>query len=121
MTEYVSRKLDPLERRAIKNAATPIVDGIHSAGAYFDWSWAGCGFGQLSFDFDRETEILSCNNEYMSRDDVRKILHAFADFVADRVLLDDCPEEVPLINLAEERAEFRREEDEWEKEHGQGT
>ena len=61
---------------------------IHSADAYFDWSWAGKGFGQLSFSLDRENGKLSCNNECMSRDSVRELLRAFADHIADTVELE---------------------------------
>lgn len=65
------------------------ITGIHSASAYFDWSWAGRGFGQLSFSFDRETGKITCNNECMSRESVRELLHAFADHLADTMELED--------------------------------
>lgn len=62
---------------------------VHNANAYFDWSWLGCGFGQLSFSKDKETGELTCMNECMGREAVRKLLHAFADHLADNVRLLD--------------------------------
>lgn len=63
----------------------PVVTAAHGASAYFDWEWHGCGFGQLSFDFDRGTGLWECSNEGMDPDRVRKLLHAFADYVADNL------------------------------------
>lgn len=63
---------------------------IWDGSAYFDWYRNGTGFGQLSFSVDPTTKRITCENECMSRKSVRKILHAFADEVADRaVLLDE--------------------------------
>lgn len=65
-----------------------VVHGVHHAQAYFDWGWQGCGFGQLSFSMDKGGKI-TCMNECMGREAVRKLLHAFADYVADNAVLDD--------------------------------
>ena len=65
------------------------IGGIHHANVYFDWVWAGRGFGQLSFSMNRETGVITCNNECMSRDSVRQILRALADHIADNVELED--------------------------------
>ena len=65
------------------------ISGFHSANVYFDWSWAGKGFGQLSFSMNRETGVITCNNECMSRDSVRLLLHAMADHLADTMELED--------------------------------
>jgi hypothetical protein len=62
---------------------------IHNARAYFDWSWQGVGFGQLSFSYDRSSGRLSCNNECMSRESVRTLLRALADHIADNAILSD--------------------------------
>jgi hypothetical protein len=62
---------------------TPIVDDAMVANAYFNWSWKGCGFGQLSFSF--EDGKWSCSTEMMGPESTRKLLHAFADHVADRL------------------------------------
>ena len=78
------------ETREIVGPFKPIVvHGLHHAGAYFDWGWKGCGFGQLSFDYDNETGKITCMNECMGREAVRQLLHAFADYVADNAVLDD--------------------------------
>lgn len=65
------------------------ISSVHGANAYFDWSWAGRGFGQLSFSLNRETGKLTCMNECMSRKSVRELLHAFADHIADNCILED--------------------------------
>jgi len=77
--------MDHAERAAMREANPPVVDGAHSAHAYFDWRWKGCGFGQFSFHYDHETEKWSCSNEVMGPEASRKLLHAFADFVADNL------------------------------------
>ncbi len=38
---------------------------------------------------NRETGELSCMNETMGRETVRKILHAYADHLADNVKLEE--------------------------------
>lgn len=114
-------QMTPEERVAIRQANPPEVHGIHQGNAYFDWGWKGCGHGQLSFTFDPEGDKITCMNECMGRDSVRKILHAFADFVADRVILEDTSEDVPPVNLAAERAQARKEYEEWAKENERWT
>lgn len=77
----------------LAKASTPVVETPHYARAYFDWGWPHFGFGQLSFGM-RDDGKIYIDNECMSRDAVRKILHAFADHVADNgVLVDARPEE----------------------------
>jgi hypothetical protein len=63
----------------------PEVTGIHFADLYVDWSWPGCGFGQLSFKLDRNTGEWKVDNECMGAESVRQILHAAADAIADRL------------------------------------
>lgn len=78
------------DRKKLMEENNPEISSIHWANVYFDWSWIGCGFGQLSFSLNKETGKLVCSNEFMSRESVRKILHALADHVADNCeLLDD--------------------------------
>lgn len=110
--------MTPEERQAVRDANPPVVDGIHYGGCYFDWGWRGCGFGQLEFSYDRDTGKLEVMNECMSRDSVRKILHALADFIADRATLSDNPEDIPPVDFAAEREKARLEFDEWERTHG---
>lgn len=73
------------ERRALKDASTPEITFL-SANLYINWGWAGCGFGQLSVDFE-DGKVL-CDNECMSRESVRKILIAMANKMADEAILD---------------------------------
>lgn len=77
--------------KKIAQENTPIInsDGIYQCEIYFDWGWKGFGFGQISFNYDRESGQLTCQNECMSRDAVRKIMHAFADYLADNAEMDD--------------------------------
>lgn len=99
------------QRRAMIAANLPVVSDLHGANVYFDWGWKGCGFGQLSVHFDRETSKLECMNERMSRDSVRKILHSLADFIADRAILADNPEDQPPVDLV---AEIKKSEEEYD-------
>lgn len=89
--------LTPEERAAIQAANPPTIEGLHCGGVYFDWSWAGCGFGQLEFKIKRETGEIRCDNECMSREKVRTILHALADHIADKCVLDCDPETHPAF------------------------
>lgn len=89
-------------RQAMRDNNLPKATRVHSSSVYFDWSWKGCGFGQLALNFDIESGTVVCDNECMSRDSVRKILHAYADFIADRCIMSDNPEDKPLIDLAAE-------------------
>lgn len=110
--------LSPEERQKLRDENPPEVSWLHSsnANAYFDWSWAGCGFGQLSFSMDRKTGQITCMNECMSRDSVRKILHAYADFIADRAVLLDNDDDVPPIDAVAERIQQIKEHEEWQEE-----
>lgn len=69
----------------------PVEIGAVHRGAYFDWSQAGCGFGQLSFSTDKQGR-LTCDSECMGREWVRQALHALADHVADTAHFTDFPE-----------------------------
>ena len=101
------------ERQKIKDENPPKVSWLHNANAYFDWGWEGCGFGQLSFSIDHDTGQITCMNECMSRDSVRKILHAYAEFLADRVVLLDNDDDVPPIDAVAERVQQIKENEEW--------
>ena len=65
------------------------IDDIFNGRAYFSWGMTGTGFGQLSFNVDQKTQVITCMNEGMSRDTVRKILVAFANHIADNAILED--------------------------------
>jgi len=88
------------ERYALMDANPPEIDEIFYAGAYFNWGWKGCGFGQLSFDLNKETGVVTCMNECMSRESVRKILIAFANKIADTCVMDCDRDEVIATMIA---------------------
>jgi hypothetical protein len=74
------------ERKATMDANLPEVTSIHSTSFYFNWSWKGCGFGQMSMSIvDGKLEAM---DEYMSRESVRKLLIAYANHVADNCSLE---------------------------------
>lgn len=94
------------ERAAIMAANPPTIEGVHGAHAYFDWGWKGCGFGQLSFSVNAKTGEINCSNECMGREKVRAILHALADHIADKCVLDCDPETHPAFTRNEEDNEW---------------
>jgi hypothetical protein len=102
------------ERQKLRDENPPEVHWAHSLNAYFDWGWKGCGFGQLSFSIDEDTGQITCMNECMSRESVRKILHSLADFIADRTVLLDNEDDVPPIDAVAERVQQIKENEEWE-------
>lgn len=73
------------ERKTARDDNPPTCEGVHNASVYFDWSWIGCGFGQLRFNYIHETDMWTVDNECMGPESVRKLLHAFADHVADNL------------------------------------
>ena len=73
----------------IKETASPRIGAVFGARAYFDWGWKDWGFGQLSFSADEETGRIFIDNECMTRERVRAILHAFADHIADNGVLNN--------------------------------
>jgi hypothetical protein len=99
-------------QKATHDANTPQVTCVHYGQTFFDWSWNGCGFGQLEILFNKDGDLIA-HNEMMSRDSVRKLLHAWADFIADRVQLADNPDDVPPIDYDDEREQQRLEFEEW--------
>ncbi len=83
--------MSPEELTEKINSGTPEVTSLHRLDIYVDWSWPHRGFGQIRFTYDKITGIVTCENECMSRESVRKILHAMADHIADNCLLADEP------------------------------
>ena len=75
----------------------PEIVSLHNSNVYFTWGWENFGFGQLSIGFADNT--LMASNETMSRESVRKLLHQWADYVADRVYLDDGEEPPKKVEL----------------------
>ncbi len=95
-------EMTPEERRAVRDANPPEVTSVMETSMYFNWGWKGCGFGQLQLILSDDRTKIECHNEHMSRDSVRKILHAYADFLATHVILVDNPEDVPPPLTTEE-------------------
>lgn len=81
------RRITLHDHNALMDEQIPQVTNIHNAQLYFDWAWKYCGFGQLSVSHSHESGELTCMNETMGQESVRKLLHAFADYVADNVEL----------------------------------
>lgn len=81
--------MTPEQRKAIMAANPPEITSIHTANVYLDWSWMGCGFGQLHFTFHPQTGEITCMDEHMGRERVRAILIALANHVADNCKLDE--------------------------------
>ncbi len=55
---------------------------IHNLDLSFTWDWEGCGFGGY-WTFKHPDGRIELENECMSRERVRKVLHALADHIAD--------------------------------------
>ncbi len=83
--------MTPEERLQLMAENSPEIGAIHWGNAYFDWSWKGCGWGQLDFRVDTDTGAIHIANECMSRERVRTILVALANHIADVGILDDEP------------------------------
>lgn len=82
------------ENADIKDIQIPVEynfssDGIHSAGAYFDWGALGMGFGQMSFSLNKDTGKVEFDTECMGRESTRAMLHQFVDFIIDNGVSDD--------------------------------
>jgi hypothetical protein len=82
-------RMSPEERAEIMHKNPPEITSIHGASAYVDWSWMGCGFGQLSFHADPETGRITFMDECMGKDRVRTILHALVDHLVDKGEFDE--------------------------------
>lgn len=55
------------------------VDSIHSFRAYYDWHAKGVGFGQLSFEWDHERNMLIVDSEMMGPVSTKELLRALFD------------------------------------------
>lgn len=113
LKEYVDR------RNKLRAENPPVATDLFSSSIYFNWSWKGCGFGQLSVDLDIESGALLCNNECMRREDVRKLLHAYADFIADRCILTDNLDDIPPVDYDAELTENKRLDAEFQARRGE--
>jgi hypothetical protein len=81
--------MTPEERKAIMDANPPEITSIHYGGVYLDWSWMGCGFGQLSFEIDRKTGAITFMDEHMGKGRVRTILHQLVDHLVENGKFDE--------------------------------
>jgi hypothetical protein len=82
-------RMTPEERQAIMTANPPEITSVHYGSAYFDWSWMGCGSGQLSFSVDRATGQITFMDEHMGKERVRTILHQFVDHLVENGKFDE--------------------------------
>lgn len=79
-------KMTPEERQAIMDTNPPEIELHNAMHLSFDWSWDGCGFGQIYF-FKDGSEI-SISNEGMAKENVRKLLYAFVDKIIEEAEMD---------------------------------
>lgn len=78
----------------------PSIDFVHSAKTSFDWNF-NSRLGQMDVFLSRNGQLIVDNGD-LNREAVRKILHSWADFIADRAILRDRPEDFPPIDLEAE-------------------
>jgi hypothetical protein len=90
------------ERKFVMDTNPPTISGLYEGNAYFGWNWTGCGFGQMTLRLDKGAMKIIVDSENMGRESVRKLLHSLADYIADRAIIVDYPNDIPPINLAEE-------------------
>ena len=83
----MEKKLTHYERAQLAEKEVPEIDGVHAADIYIDWGWTHKGFGQLRVYINKTDGKIHIDDEYIRRESVRKILHAFADYVADNGVL----------------------------------
>jgi hypothetical protein len=65
----------------------PTIGKIFTTSLYFNWSWPGTGWGETSVNI--VDGKLSCMNECMSRESIRTLLVAYANKVADEMILEE--------------------------------
>ena len=63
------------------------IDDVMDTAIYFNWGGNGIGFGQL--DIRKVDGKFICYNECMSRQQVRELLIAYANHMADTIELAD--------------------------------
>lgn len=68
-------------------------DGIHNLSAYFDWGALGMGFGQMSFELNKDTGQVEFDTENTTRETTRAMLHQFVDYIIDNGVSDDWEDE----------------------------
>lgn len=73
------------ERAKLRQENPPTVSFLERFEVFMGWSWKGCGFGELYIKFDEVTGKYIGDQECMSKESVRKFLHALADHVADNL------------------------------------
>lgn len=71
--------------KAIMAANPPVITEVNDLTLYFGWGWTGCGFGELYVNYSAATGKYRVDNEGMSKESVRKLLHTLADHIADNL------------------------------------
>jgi hypothetical protein len=85
----------------VKSLSTkPSIDFVHSAQTSFDWDFNSRS-GQIDVFLSRDGQLI-IDNGPLNRENVRKMLHSWADFIADRAILRDCAEDIPPVDLEAE-------------------
>ena len=79
-------EMTPDERKAIMDANPPSIQLHSKMSGSFNWCWDGCGFGQLYFY--KTGNKVNISNEGMSKENVRKLMHAFVDKIVDEAEMD---------------------------------
>ena len=74
-------------------------DGIFNYNMYLSWGRKHFGYGQFSARFEPELNKFYCYDEMIGKENIRKLLHDLADYIAD--------------NCATERDEDREEMDKY--------
>lgn len=68
------------------DAATPEIGEFMMFTIYLNWGWDGCGFGEFYASKNHDTGEWTIDDECMSPESVRKILHAAVDKFVDEQL-----------------------------------
>ncbi len=76
--------------RKVMDENPPTIAEAHSEN-YITWCWKGCGFGETSFHKVDGEQRFTINNECMGKESIRKILHAYVDYIVDHSDLMDPP------------------------------
>lgn len=86
-------KMTPEQRKTVMDNNPADITFIHQANVYFDWSWMGCGFGQLSVIYDPENGRIRFMDEHMGKERTRQLMHAFVDHLVDNGEFDEVENE----------------------------
>jgi len=72
-----------VKRKALMAASKPEIGELIRFSVYFNWSWAGCGFGEFFARKNPDANDWAIDDECMGPENVRKILYAAVDKFVD--------------------------------------